>query len=204
MSARARAREEVSAGGVVFRVCRGPDGRPEPLFLLIRDSYDNWGFPKGHLEAGEGASCAALREVCEETGLAGLAVEAEIQTIDWYFRFRGRLIHKVCHFFLMRTECAATCPQRSEGITACRWAPFEEAVAMISYANARDVLRRAHAIVAPLLLDGGSVAPVQLADGPAAMAPDADPAGWTGDAARPPLRSAASAHPGNPDAPLGR
>ena len=27
------------------------DGRP--LFLLIRDSYHNWGFPKGHLESGE-------------------------------------------------------------------------------------------------------------------------------------------------------
>ena len=144
---RTPAREEVSAGGVVYRVeCDGA-GRARPVFLLIRDSYRNWGFPKGHLEAGEGPCEAALREVAEETGLCGLSLVGAIETIDWYFRFRGRLVHKVCHFFLMRTDAAATCPQRDEGITACRWAPFEEAVALVSYANARAVLERAQALV---------------------------------------------------------
>ena len=42
---RARAQRETSAGGVVYRVHEG-----HALFLLIRDSYQNWGFPKGHLE----------------------------------------------------------------------------------------------------------------------------------------------------------
>lgn len=144
---RTRAREEVSAGGVVFRVESDGAGRPRPVFLLIRDSYRNWGFPKGHLEDGEGPCDAALREVAEETGLCGLRLEGEIATIDWYFRFRGRLVHKVCHFYLMRTESMATCPQRDEGITACRWAPFEEAVALVSYANARAVLEQAQAMV---------------------------------------------------------
>ena len=151
-------REEVSAGGVVFRSdeCSGQSGGgarggthrvPRPVFLLIRDSYRNWGFPKGHLEAGEGPACAAVREVAEETGLNGLVIVGEIATIDWYFRFRGRPVHKVCHFYLMHTECAITCPQLDEGITACRWAPFEEAVALVSYANARLVLERAHRMV---------------------------------------------------------
>ena len=45
---RARAQQEISAGGVVYRMERGV-----PLYLLIRDSYHNWGFPKGHLEQGE-------------------------------------------------------------------------------------------------------------------------------------------------------
>lgn len=141
------AREEVSAGGIVFRYDCADDGARRPMFLLIRDSYRNWGFPKGHLEAGEGPECAAVREVAEETGLDRLVVYGAIATIDWYFRFRGRLVHKVCHFFLMRTECAVTCPQREEGITACRWAPFEEAVTLVSYANARLVLQRAQAMV---------------------------------------------------------
>jgi 8-oxo-dGTP pyrophosphatase MutT (NUDIX family) len=143
---RPRAREEVSAGGVVFRVVT-VDGAVVPHYLLIRDSYRNWGFPKGHLEAGEGPEGAAVREVEEETGLCGLVVKGEIDTIDWYFRFRGRLIHKVCHFFLMRSDTETTCPQRAEGITACRWAPFPEAVTLVSYANARTVLERADAMV---------------------------------------------------------
>ena len=140
---RSRAKQETSAGGVVFRMAES-----EPLFLLIRDSYDNWGFPKGHLEPGEHPEAAAAREVLEETGLPELVVRGEIETIDWYFRFRGRLIHKVCHFFLMETSHETTSPQRAEGITACRWVPYDEAIDAVSYANARTVLRRAHEMVA--------------------------------------------------------
>lgn len=135
---RTRANREVSAGGVVYRV---EDGRA--LFLLIRDSYRNWGFPKGHLEKSELPEAAALREVSEETGLTDLVVRSELATIDWHFRFRGKLIHKICHFFLMESENAATSPQREEGITACKWVPIDEALALISYANAREVLQRA-------------------------------------------------------------
>ena len=131
-------RDETSAGGVVFRVV---DGRP--LYLIIRDSYRNWGFPKGHLETGERPEDAALREVAEETGLDDLAVRGSIDTIDWFFRFRCQLIHKVCHFFLMETSSTSTSPQHAEGITACRWSAFDEAQALISYSNAREVLRRA-------------------------------------------------------------
>lgn len=119
----------------------------EALFLLIRDSYRNWGFPKGHLEDGEQPQDAAVREVQEETGLGELRVDGAIETIDWFFRFRGKLVHKVCHFYLMRTRHARTSPQRDEGITACRWARFEEATRLISYANARAVLLRAHDMV---------------------------------------------------------
>ena len=121
------------------------DGRP--MFLLIRDSYQNWGFPKGHIEENEAPERAALREVGEETGLTGLLLHGAVETIDWYFRFRGRLVHKVCHFYLMQSGSGATCPQREEGITACRWLPFEEAVELISYANARGVLKRAATMV---------------------------------------------------------
>jgi len=135
---RARATREVSAGGVVYRVEQG-----RPLFLLIRDSYRNWGFPKGHLEKHELPEAAALREVSEETGLSDLVLRGELATIDWHFRFRGKLIHKICHFFLMESENARTSPQREEGITACRWVPIDEALALISYANAREVLQRA-------------------------------------------------------------
>ncbi len=137
-----RATLETSAGGVVYRLHDG-----QPLFLLIRDSYRNWGFPKGHLEEDELPDAAALREVREETGLDAIALDGEIETIDWFFRFRGKLVHKVCHFYLMRSETTHTKPQRAEGITACRWASFDEASRLVSYANAREVLTRANAMV---------------------------------------------------------
>ena len=137
-----RPREEVSAGGIVFR----RDGE-RTLWLLIRDSYRNWGFPKGHLEDGEAPAQAALREVGEETGLAELELRAPIEVIDWEFRFRGRRIHKTCHFFLIETPDRRTSPLRAEGITACRWASFEQAERMVAYDNARKVLRQARALL---------------------------------------------------------
>ena len=134
-----RATRETSAGGIVFR--RGSEGTVR--FLLIRDSYKNWGFPKGHLEKNEPPAEAARREVTEETGLDELVLHGPIKVIDWYFRFRGKTIHKYCHFFLFESRRGEPVPEEAEGITACVWHPVEEALKTISYDNARDVLHRA-------------------------------------------------------------
>ena len=145
-----RAERETSAGGVVFR--RGGDG--EVRFLLIRDSYRNWGLPKGHLEAGEPPADAARREVAEETGLRDLILHGPIQVIDWYFRFRGKTIHKYCHFFLFESTQGDPVPQAEEGITDCIWHPLAESVATISYDNARSVLERASDMTRALTQEG--------------------------------------------------
>jgi hypothetical protein len=47
----------------------------------------------------------------------------------------------------METESEQTCPQKAEGITECQWVPFDEAFAAVSYANARQVLRRANEMI---------------------------------------------------------
>ncbi len=146
MVQRRRAQRETSAGGVVFR--RGADGQNR--FLLIRDSYKNWGFPKGHLESREPPADAARREVGEETGLDDLVLHGPIRVIDWYFRFRGRTIHKYCHFFLFESKRGDPAPQAEEGISDCAWHPLGEALETISYANARDVLKRAAEMVRAL------------------------------------------------------
>ena len=127
---------ETSAGGVIYR------WRNEiPHILLIRDGYAHWGLPKGHLESGETPDAAALREAREETGLGDLVLGPRLQTIDWYFRDRGRLVHKFCHFFLVTSHEGDAVPQLDEGITACQWLPLEQAVAQVTYANAREVIR---------------------------------------------------------------
>jgi len=136
----ARARIETSAGGVIYR-WKGDT----PHVLLIRDAYQHWGLPKGHLEKGETPDAAALREVEEETGLSHLVLGPRLQTIDWFFRARGRLIHKYCHFYLIESPSGETVPQQEEGITACSWVPISLAVDQISYDNAREVLVRAAA-----------------------------------------------------------
>ena len=139
-----RAVEERSAGGVVVRL----DGGSLHV-LLIRDPYQKWGLPKGHIESDESGAEAAYREVMEETGLTEVMVGPELGTIDWHFRFKGRLIHKFCQFFLMATEDGATCPELDEGITECLWVPLEDALAKVTYDNAREMLE-----VAVSLLEG--------------------------------------------------
>jgi 8-oxo-dGTP pyrophosphatase MutT (NUDIX family) len=136
--ARARTRRETSAGGVVFRC--DPAGL---WFLLIHDAHGNWGFPKGHVEPGEDPGEAARREVAEEVGLDALTLHASLETIDWFFRFRGRLIHKYCHFFLFESRQAAPVPQADEGIRCCDWYAPGDALAQLTHANARQVLRGA-------------------------------------------------------------
>src|SRR5256712_7864578 len=106
-----RAQRETSAGGVVFR--RGPDGQVR--FLLIRDSYKNWGFPKGHLEAGEPPPEAARREVAEETGLGDLGLHGPIQGIHRDFRFPGKTIPNYCPLFLFQSRPREPVPQPEEG-----------------------------------------------------------------------------------------
>jgi 8-oxo-dGTP pyrophosphatase MutT (NUDIX family) len=137
-SSQGRARVETSAGGVVFR--RTDAG---VRVLLIRDPYANWGLPKGHLEPEETPEQAAVREVQEETGLSGLAVVDRLPTIDWYFRDRGHLIHKFCHFFLIEAAAGEPVPQADEGITDCAWLDMKAALDRVGYANAREVIRAA-------------------------------------------------------------
>jgi 8-oxo-dGTP pyrophosphatase MutT (NUDIX family) len=143
MTKRTRARIERSAGGVVVRAIGG-----EPHILVIRDPYQNWGLPKGHVENGERPGDAAMREVREETGLQDLTLGQELASIDWYFRASGKLVHKFCAFYLMTSEDGEPIPEAAEGITECVWLPLPEAAARISYDNARDVVNAAREVLA--------------------------------------------------------
>jgi 8-oxo-dGTP pyrophosphatase MutT (NUDIX family) len=146
--ASSRSHLERSAGGVVVRWISAA-----PHVLLIKDPYQNWGLPKGHLENGEDTRQAAVREVAEETGLTELEIGPELGTIEWYFRRKSRLIHKVCTFFLMRSDDGDPVPEIAEGITEVAWLPFGEAKTRIAYANAREMLSNVETILEKGALD---------------------------------------------------
>jgi hypothetical protein len=97
------------------------------------------------IKAGAGALDAMVAKASAKAGVTGLNVTLhyELPTIDWYFRDRGRLVHKFCHFFLMEAAHGEARPQEAEGISACMWLPFDDAVKTLTYANAREVLTSA-------------------------------------------------------------
>ena len=151
---------ETSAGGVVVRVMGGVE-----YMLVIRDPYRKWGLPKGHAEEGETPGETALREVSEETGLTDLELGAELTTIDWFFRARGRRIHKYTTFFLMHSTLGEPVPEVGEGISACEWVRLDVAHERISYDNAAEVVKVAQRVV---LGSVGQRAPKQTDSGEAA------------------------------------
>ena len=51
------------------------DLKTKQICLIYRDHHDDYTFPKGHIEAGEDAKTAALRETAEETKRDAIIVE---------------------------------------------------------------------------------------------------------------------------------
>lgn len=106
--------------------------------LLIQHRIGHWGFPKGHVEAGETEKETAIREVKEETGL-----EVEIQgdkryTME-YKTDKGD--NKQVVFFLAKKVGGTIKPQEEE-VSQIQWLEFTEALQKITYSNTKELLQK--------------------------------------------------------------
>jgi len=129
-------REIEAAGFVLFR--REPGGF---RYLTLRNAlHGDVGFPKGHVEPGEGVLAAALRETEEETGLGA----ADVRPSRW---FRGSLTYRVRRGMKAVTYLAAEADRGDVRLSgehnAFAWCDLDEALARIRHANLRAVLRDA-------------------------------------------------------------
>lgn len=92
--------EEVSAGGIVVDL--GTPSHPVAIIARInRGGRLEWCLPKGHPEGEETNEEAAIREIEEETGIAG-EVLSPLGSIDYWFTVSGHRVHKTVHHFLLR------------------------------------------------------------------------------------------------------
>lgn len=132
-------RQEFSAGFVLFRA--GGSGG-ERLYLLL-DYGKHWDYPKGHLEKGETAWKAAVRELREETGIRQVDRRGKfVQEMhyDFYSPKKGR-VAKTVTYFLGETRCAEVVI--SDEHTGYAWLGYEAAMEKLTYENAREILRAA-------------------------------------------------------------
>jgi len=127
-----------AAGCVVFTSCNA-----HLCVLIILDQYGQWTFPKGHLEPGERAPDAAIREVFEETGITG-QLGAFIDTIHYdVINKRGETVRKQVDFFVMTTTQTTLTLQAEEGIQAYQWLSPVDALTHIGYAQHKAILVKA-------------------------------------------------------------
>ncbi|MDQ1730142.1 MAG: hypothetical protein QOK10_301 [Pseudonocardiales bacterium] len=129
--------DETSAGGLVLDLSSAV-----PAGALIgrtnRRGQLLWSLPKGHIEQGETAEQAAVREVAEETGIQG-SILGELGTIDFWFVAEGRRIHKTVHHFLMRATGGELSDSDIE-VTEVAWVPLPDIPARLAYSDERDLL----------------------------------------------------------------
>lgn len=138
------ATRERSAGILAFHQ---PTAAQDRTWLLLNYGK-HWDFPKGHVEPGETDRQAALRELSEETGIAGIELLPEFaREIRYYFRHSRRgLIEKTVIFYL--AEVNSTQIALSPEHIGFEFLPYSEAVRRVTFAAAKQLLREAEAHLA--------------------------------------------------------
>ncbi|MCL4488822.1 MAG: NUDIX domain-containing protein, partial [Chloroflexi bacterium] len=129
-----------AAGAVVFY--RGE----QVEYLLLLSTF--WGFPKGHVEAGEDERSAALREIREESGLEVTLVDGFRYVERYVYQRKGALRPKQAIYFLGETPSRDA--RLSTEHTNMVWLPFDLALARLEFDGLRETLRSANAFVVHL------------------------------------------------------
>ncbi len=123
-----------AAGGVVLN--------NEKEYLLIK-RFGIWDLPKGKIEKRESIKEAAIREVCEETGLTIVEIVKPLPDTFHIYQQQGKWFLKKTHWFLMKTEdIGELVPQTDEDISEALWMEKSTAKNAISksYRSIKDTL----------------------------------------------------------------
>ena len=132
----------IAAGGVVVH-----DGRVLVLHRPFPPSVPSGGgevrLPKGHIEPGEEAHAAALRETYEESGYANLVLEADLGTQVVEFDYDGRRIVRTERYFLMTLADDPGPPAGGEEQFEPAWLAWDEALSALTFEAERAWVWRA-------------------------------------------------------------
>jgi ADP-ribose pyrophosphatase YjhB (NUDIX family) len=128
-----------AAGGVVSL----PSG--EVLMIYRRG---RWDLPKGHIDWDESAEECAVREIAEETGVAGAKIVRFLCNTMHAYGVYGVWELKQTSWYLCSAESCPTKPQQEEDIATAKWCSKEEVEENLrhSYPTIRNVFATRKAV----------------------------------------------------------
>ena len=139
-------RREKSCGAVLY--ADTPDGR---RYVLVQGPDGFWGFPKGHMEAGETERQTALREILEETGAEAILLDGFRSTEEYALAREGHPeIVKQVVFFLAKAVDSSFQPRDTVEIRAVRLMDYAAALEAICYDDSRQILTEAERFLSAL------------------------------------------------------
>lgn len=133
-----------SAGAIIFRREGG-----KIYFLLLKYAAIGkiekkyWGFTKGTIEKDEKEIDTIKREIEEETGIKDLKfIDGFKETEKYFFKHRGETVFKTVSYLLAETKTKEV--KLSFEHIGYKWLPFDEALAELTFKNAKEILKKAN------------------------------------------------------------
>ncbi len=128
---------EPTAGGIVFRTSQD---QKDIEILLIQDSKGRWTIPKGHIEPGENAKEAAIREIGEEAGLFHIEVLLWLGKIHFQYRRIDKLVLMTTQIYLVRALDQHETPIKEQWMKGIKWFKFKDALEAIEYEDIEKLM----------------------------------------------------------------
>ncbi len=139
-----------AAGGVVIQkgLIDGLDPLCAYVLLLDRPDRAEVRLPKGHIDPGEDAQTAALRETVEESGYADVTILADLGNNRVEFEYKGNQIIRDEHYFLMELASPLQVERPAQDARQFQplWIELEHATEMLTFDAEKSVVRDALAV----------------------------------------------------------
>ena len=119
---------EKSCGAVVF------DG---DKVLVIQQVKGHWGFPKGHVEAGETEAQTAVREIKEETNL-DVEIDDSKRYVEHYSPKEG--VEKDVVYFIAK-KIGGEIKIQEEEVKDVKWLQPQEAIEILTYDASKNIMK---------------------------------------------------------------
>ena len=116
------------------------------ILLISTQDGRRWQLPKGHIEEGETAEEAAVREVREETGVTGRVVASLPGVEYWFVEKRAWRVHKQVEYFLLIYVSGDAADFDRHEVSSAEWFFWELGIARLSFDNERRVVQAAREI----------------------------------------------------------